>query len=244
MWGTNREYMDASNASSTTYSLPYIYDNFSWKHCSSEGGGDDDDSDVDAVLEAFYYLNSKWSSKLELWRGTILDIPKNESPNGCAELHHWSPWMTDETLLIDNYYMRRLMQPTCCCRCALLCFPLKCWIIGGETKLWLWGWLLRISFLTIMDPCRVNDCFLIGIYESSQCIASSQCNPLESLERNDRSIPQPTTPSPSGIAIRDWKHRWLFVREKGDENLLKWDPHPQFNQRLMCIGRNRVYCCL
>ena len=26
---------------------------------------------------------------------------------------------------------------------------------------------------------------------------------------------QPTTPSPSGIADRDWKHRWHFVRERG-----------------------------
>jgi len=36
-WGpTNRETMDALDAASADYSMPYIYDSFSWDHCSED----------------------------------------------------------------------------------------------------------------------------------------------------------------------------------------------------------------
>lgn len=46
---TNREVIDATDPTSKDYSMPYIYDSFSWSHCASAHAGD-----VDSTLEKIY----------------------------------------------------------------------------------------------------------------------------------------------------------------------------------------------
>ena len=46
---TNGQYMTATDASSKDYQMPYIYDSFSWSHCS-----DSEDDDVDGLLALLY----------------------------------------------------------------------------------------------------------------------------------------------------------------------------------------------
>ena len=36
VWETNREYVDNTNPTSADYSMPYVYDHFTWSHCQSD----------------------------------------------------------------------------------------------------------------------------------------------------------------------------------------------------------------
>lgn len=67
---TNYEILSATNASSKSYSMPYIYDKLSWSHCS-------DASDIDSLL-------------LRLFTDTIsLSSSKQEMPKKQKELRKW-----------------------------------------------------------------------------------------------------------------------------------------------------------
>lgn len=49
-WGpTNGETIVASDPTRSDYTMPYIYDSFSWDHCADESGGD-----IDTKLESLY----------------------------------------------------------------------------------------------------------------------------------------------------------------------------------------------
>ena len=48
LWTTNREYLAASDPSSASYSMTYIYDSFSWAHCG-EG-----EQEIDYLLRSLY----------------------------------------------------------------------------------------------------------------------------------------------------------------------------------------------
>ena len=53
LWQSNGEYLNATDPTSDSYSMSYIYDSFSWEHCG-DGTDSTDGADVDALLKSLY----------------------------------------------------------------------------------------------------------------------------------------------------------------------------------------------